>query len=369
MPFVRILILEPFFTGSHQKWAEGLQKYSRHEVRILSLPGRHWKWRMHGGAVTLAKKYLESSFQADLVLGTSMLDLTTFLALTRRKKKDVKTAYYFHENQITYPWSTKDQDPKKGQDRHYGWIQFTSALAADAVYFNSSFHQQSFLTSLPRFLKAFPDYKELESVDDIRSKSTVLSLGMDLSAFDIYEEKKGKGPARILWNHRWEFDKNPEAFFQSIAQIKKEKLPFKLLILGQQFPQSPTIFKQAKERFSEHIEHWGYCSSFAEYAQLLWRTDISLTTSIQDFFGGSVVEALYTNNHPILPNRLAYPAHIPNIFHEDTLYNDNTDLLNKLRKAIEQVEQIRQNHQSKDWVKKYDWSVSCPKYDEAFEKI
>ena len=52
---MKILILEPYFTGSHKQWALGYKKYSKHEVNILSMKGQFWKWRMHGGAVTLAK--------------------------------------------------------------------------------------------------------------------------------------------------------------------------------------------------------------------------------------------------------------------------------------------------------------------------
>ncbi len=57
---MKILILEPFFSGSHRQWAEGYQRHSRHEVEILSLKGRHWKWRMFGGAVSLANDFMAS---------------------------------------------------------------------------------------------------------------------------------------------------------------------------------------------------------------------------------------------------------------------------------------------------------------------
>ena len=56
---MHITLIEPFYTGSHQQWADGFQKYSSHEVQILSLKGRHWKWRMFGGAVSLAKVFRE----------------------------------------------------------------------------------------------------------------------------------------------------------------------------------------------------------------------------------------------------------------------------------------------------------------------
>ena len=81
---MHILLLEPYSTGSHAQWAAGYQKHSRHDVEILALAGANWKWRMHGGAVTLARRFMESSLAPDVIVATDMLDLTTFQALTGR---------------------------------------------------------------------------------------------------------------------------------------------------------------------------------------------------------------------------------------------------------------------------------------------
>ena len=80
---MKILLVEPYYTGSHKQWADGYKKYSRHEIKILSMKGQFWKWRMHGGAVTLADEFNKLEWQPDLILTTDMLDLSTFLALTR----------------------------------------------------------------------------------------------------------------------------------------------------------------------------------------------------------------------------------------------------------------------------------------------
>ena len=67
---MKILILEPYFTGSHKQWALGYKKYSKHEVKILSMKGQFWKWRMHGGAVTLAKQFKNKNYKPDLILSS-----------------------------------------------------------------------------------------------------------------------------------------------------------------------------------------------------------------------------------------------------------------------------------------------------------
>ena len=42
------------------------------------MKGQFWKWRMHGGAVTLAKQFKNKNYKPDLILSTDMLDLSTF---------------------------------------------------------------------------------------------------------------------------------------------------------------------------------------------------------------------------------------------------------------------------------------------------
>lgn len=141
---MKILLAEPFFSGSHASWASGYQKHSRHEVDIISLPGRHWKWRMHGGAVSLARALESRKEMPDLLLATDMLDVAVFLGLARKRLDGVSTGVYFHENQLTYPWSPQDRDVKKGRDFHYGFINWTTALAADRLFFNSEYNRAVF---------------------------------------------------------------------------------------------------------------------------------------------------------------------------------------------------------------------------------
>lgn len=80
-----ILLISPYHTGSHKNWINGWIKYTEHIVTVLrlesffiylhfqSLEGQYWKWRMHGGAITLAKKFLaleDKNF--DIIICTEM---------------------------------------------------------------------------------------------------------------------------------------------------------------------------------------------------------------------------------------------------------------------------------------------------------
>ena len=361
---MKILLLEPYFTGSHKAWAEGYQSNSSHEINIISLPGQFWKWRMHGGAITMAKEFLQSNVDPDLIIATDMLDLTTFLSLTKSKTAEIPTVLYFHENQITYPWSSSDRDVIEKRDIHYGFINISSALAADHVLFNSKYHLESFVSGATKALKHFPDHQELDSINDIQLKSEVLYLGMDLLQFDGYKDEK-KGDPIILWNHRWEYDKNPESFFHLLYRLDDENYSFQIVILGENFQSIPNIFDEAKERLDDRIIHYGYCKDFKEYARWLWKSDILPVTSNQDFFGISIMEAIYCGVYPILPKRLTYPELLPDIYHSNHLYDSEDDLYEMVKKSIQNIGMVRQNSMV-DWIQKFDWKKMAPLYDKLF---
>ena len=366
---MKICIIEPFHTGSHAAWAEEYARYSRHDVELLTLSGRHWKWRMHGGAVTLARQFMESKRHPDLLLASDMLDLTSFLALTRKKSAEIPTALYFHENQLSYPWSPNGANPIQ-QRAHYAFINYTSALAADAILFNSRYHRDVFNAQLPEFLKGFPDQNELGSLDFLKTKSEVLPLGLDLKRFDQYRVEGPKDttkPPLILWNHRWEYDKNPEEFFQALYQLQDEGIVFEVAVLGESYRKCPPIFTEAQQRLGERIVQFGYAKDFADYARWLWRADILPVHSNHDFFGASVVQAIYCHCAPLLPRRLAYPEHLPVEMQDRFLYDDFDGLLRRLRELIKSPTQEAEELHSH--VTRYDWGNLVEQYDDRFEQM
>lgn len=365
---MNILLLEPYYTGSHAAWAQGYAKHSKHNVQILSLKGQFWKWRMHGGAITLAQEFMAARLQPDLILASDMLDVTTFLALTRSQTAKIPVALYCHENQLAYPWSPSDRDVLFKRDAHYGFINYSSALAADAVFFNSSYNMHSFLAELPRFLKHFPDYNELETINTIAAKSSVLYPGLELTPFDQYRTDEKQTAPVILWNHRWEFDKNPDDFFKALTQLADEGLEFGLLLLGENFSANPAVFAEFRQRFGKRILHYGYVENKADYVRYLWQADIIPVTSRHDFFGISVMEAIYCGCFPLLPVRLAYPELIPAAQHKLCFYESFSDLVNRLRRSITEIEQTRK-YDLRFIAAPYSWGNMAPCYDNMMETV
>lgn len=375
---MNVLALEPWYEGSHRRFLDGLVEHSAHEIRTITMPGRFWRWRMEGGGVTLAKKVrtlVNEGFQPDLVFASDMVNLPAVLSLTRPHLQGVPVVLYFHENQLTYPLP-----PDRERERAYAITNYLSALAADRVVFNSQSHFDEFIEALPQLLRDFPDFTNMHTVRDLREKSMVLHLGMDLAAHDEFRGARTERtlhtttPPTVLWNQRWEYDKNPSAFFRTMNRLDDAGVPFQLILAGKHFQEQPEEFEQAFERYAERILHYGYAEDFAEYSRLLHRADVVVSTSHHEFFGVAVQEAIYCGCHPVLPNRLSYPELIPETHHEPLLhapifYEDDNDLFEVLRDILEGEERPLPPETLRKIPAPLDWDEHVEHYDQLFESV
>jgi len=361
---MKILLIEAYYGGSHKLWADQLKGSSKHDIEILSLPARHWKWRMEGAAIELANQLKSYHDKPDLILATSMLDLNFLKSNLPKGWGSIPCIYYMHENQLTYPTSSNDEDKKQGRDYHYGMIQFKSMLSADQVCFNSNFHKQEFFAALKKLLSRLPDYSPLEQMNQLSVESMVLNVGVRDPKLPM---QKNTVPV-VLWNHRWEYDKNPELFFRSLINIKEE-LDFKLIVLGSKARTYPKIFNEAQKELSSNIFHWGYVETEEEYLQLINQSDILPVTSNQDFFGISIIESILTGATPLLPNRLVYPEHFDTKQHKNLFYESEAEFHNKLKELIRNPIQETQKNSLINKAKEYLWSRQITYYDQLFESL
>jgi glycosyltransferase involved in cell wall biosynthesis len=388
---VKILLLEPYCGGSHQAWAEGYAAHSRHEVTSLSLPARFWKWRMQGGALTLAERAGRLATRPDLILASDMLNLPAFLGLTRDFLSGVPAALYCHENQLTYPFPRGEK-----RDLTYGMVNWLSMLAADRVFFNSRYHLEDWFEELPRLLKHFPDYTHVHRIAEVRAKAEVLPVGCDLRRFDqtptlrrsrapstreygtraddtlgpgtTAEPSQGSSPL-VLWNQRWEYDKDPETFFRALHALAEEGVDFRVALAGKSYRESAPEFEAAQERLGARVVHFGQADE-AQYEALLRQADVVASTALHEFFGVAVVEAIYCGCFPVLPRHLSYPELVPRPYHEACLYEDFEGLLARLRWALAHPHQARVlAAELRPAVARFDWAHMGPRYDEVMEGV
>ena len=301
---MNILVLEPYYGGSHKAFLDQLISRLPFSFELVTLPARKWKWRMRLSAPYFAGK-LSESHKFDRVLCSTFVDVATLRALGPEWLRHVPLLTYFHENQFAYPVQVKDE-----RDFHFALTNLTTALASDRLAFNSRYNLESFLAGCRKIVKVADDM-QLDTPDLLREKISVLYPGLDFEAIDLAPERQKNGSPVIIWNHRWEHDKNPDEFFQTLFELDRRKIDFQLVVLGQSFQRRPEIFQEARERLAHRILHFGYVKSRREYIDWLKQGDLVISTASHEFYGMAVIEAVRAGCTPFLPDRLSYPELFP----------------------------------------------------------
>ena len=362
---LRILALEPYYGGSHQAFLDGWRDHSRHAVGLVTMPARKWKWRMRGAALTMGELLRDGREEFDLLFVSDFVDLAALVGLQPHLLARCPRLAYFHENQLTYPVPSEEE-----RDYQYAFTNLTTCLAADRVLFNSRYHMESFLEGAGRLLARMPDFVPDWAPDRIRRRSEVLPVGVDLASIDRERPHAAarSGPLTILWNHRWEYDKGADEFFELMMELDGEGREFRLAVTGQSFRAAPAVFEEARVRLAHRLVHFGYVLSHAEYCRLLCECDVVVSTAIHEFFGIAVVEALYAGCAPLLPNRLSYPELLPAEACATCLYADRRDLKERLVRWIEHPEQARALD-LRDGVRRFGWEEVAPRLDAVAERL
>jgi len=322
----RLLVLEPFYGGSHQQLVDALvEKIGESNTCVITLPDSKWHWRARTSALLLSQKIpREHSFVT--LFASSVLSLAELLGL-RPDLWPLKKVVYFHESQLDYP-------VRKAQERdfQYGYNQITTCLAADLVLFNSNTLCDAFLENISKHLKLQPDQRPdvLQIREEVKKKSRVCYFPLNLPealSNGHSEEVPKKAEVHIVWPHRWEHDKDPEAFFRVIFKLLEEKLEFKVSVIGQTYGQLPEIFAEAREKLEGRIGTWGFKADKEEFYSALSECNVVVSTAQHETYGVAMLEAAALGCYPLVPRRLVYPELYP----EECIYNTDQQLFKRLR--------------------------------------
>ncbi|MGQ9590683.1 MAG: tRNA-queuosine alpha-mannosyltransferase domain-containing protein [Planctomycetota bacterium] len=365
---LKVLALEPYYNLSHACFLEGYAGRSRHAVETWSLAPRKWKWRMRGSAYAFAERARGAAPEGapDVLLASDYLNLADWRALAPRGFREAPAILYFHENQVTYPLG-----PQAPKDFHYGWINLSSALAADRILFNSRYHREEFLGTLERILSRMPDHVPAGLAARIRGRSSVFPVAIDFAQHRAARARAARsegGVPLVLWNHRWEGDKDPELLLSAMLEAKRRGVLFRLAVCGQSFRERPAALERAKVELREELESFGFLEDRDAYLSLVARSDFVLSTARQEFFGVSVVEAMYLGCLPILPRALSYPEILPERLHATFLYDSPERLPDVLCRLL-RAPPIHLRSQIEEAAARFDSSRLAPELDAIVEEV
>lgn len=316
---------------------------------------------MRGGAVGLWEALPAEAFECEAVLATSMTDLASFLGLVRKTSLAAKPiVLYMHENQLSYPIR------KEGlRDRGLAWLQFSSMLCADEIWFNSEHNRRSWFRAVPNFLKECPDPHGQERVEQLQARSRVVPVGLGLPPLKDHP-RDSDAPPILLWNQRWEWDKNPEAFAQLVRQLLRQ-VEFRVVMLGQYPKREPPELTALRNTLGARLLHHGWCSR-EDYLGWLSQASLTVSTARHEFFGIALLEAAAHGIPPLLPRRLAYPELFPPETFPALFYRSEKELeekaLHALRRSKEWLEQGRELQRH---AYRFEWTRLAPLYDDLLE--
>lgn len=368
MATLKILLLSAYDTDSHRSWCQGLMTHlPQFDWEYLSLPGRYFSWRIRGNPLSFAYGDNAHKLQQDydLVIATSMVDLATLRGLIP-KLANTPCLLYFHENQFAYPKSEEQHASIEPQ-----MVNLYSALSANKVVFNSHYNQQSFLNGIRALLKKLPDHAPLNAIESIEQKSQVLPVPINIEApNDTLKNAPNKGmpfqageTLRVIWNHRWEYDKGPATLAQVIALTHGQNANIHFSVCGMSFRRIPEAFQTLQANMPDNLLHMGTYPKRHDYLLALTQHHVVLSTAIHEFQGLSMLEGASQGCVPLAPNRLAYPEWIP----QEHLYPNthNQEAQEILKKLIH----WQSNGLPKPIpVNTYSWQKLADRYASTIEK-
>lgn len=374
-----ILLLSGYDAASHRYWRQLLaEKLTEFNWTQLALPDRNFSWRVRGSSLNFAYQYREEmSQQYDLIIATSMVDFAALRGFLPQLG-NIPSIVYFHENQFAYPISQtspsqkqlSESEKQKNSNTQANLInaQLTSiysALCADVILFNSQYNQTSFFEGVNQLFKRLPDAIPTNLIEQLKQRTEVLPVPLNSTATDTKILLDPESTLNIVWNHRWEYDKQPEVFFEAMGLLKQAGYSFKLHVLGQSFRNVPDCFAQAEKDFADEIESFGFQPQ-VRYRQILANADIVVSSALHDFQGLSLMQAINYGCYPVAPDRVAYPEYIP----ETALYAVDQSNISESRSLFNQLEILfRQKTLLLPNLSRYSQQYLLPKYRKVIQSL
>jgi len=378
---MRIFFFEPDYRGYRRSFLEGLRKHSRHEIISFTLPEGQADLQRYRSLLPFLEKISReqdavraqaippetmAADRVDALITSDPLTLCELYGLGRQWLAGLPSALYFHE----FPFSSATVRSQGGTQSEMSLLY--GVVSADRLFFCSEQQKKACLDYTSNIVKQIPDFPAKTRVaQTLNEKSRVIPPGIALRELDRGQHDLKYDSPTILWNHRWEYSKRPEEFFQVVYRLAEEGLDFGLVVCGQKSENDTTagasdiqkVFDEARHRLGDRIFHFGYVKSRAEYANLLWMSDIVISTADIHYFPTSLIEAAFCDCYPLAPNRLGYPDLFPPVQRDRFVYQDFQDLYVRLKNLLLDPLEIGSAH-LRHHLLPYDWEKVARQHDQ-----
>lgn len=302
---MKVLLLSAYHAASHAYWCDGLMAACPDiDWTLKTQPARHFSWRVRANGWLWALADDPAFKQGyDLIIATSLVDMAAIKARCPALR-DVPLWVYCHENQFAYPLSDRQ---RSAHQTDWQFQNIVNLVSADWVSFNTHFNRDTFFKGARQLLKRFPETLPGEPLAELERRSDVLPVPLTDTLEPLRQQPKESD--LIVWNHRWEWDKQPERFLKALVRLQQQGTPFRLAMLGAGGGRS-VEFDDWRTELGDRVVQWGEVSR-ADYRDWLSHAGIGVSTALHDFQGLSMLELAQVGATVVVPNRLAYPECLP----------------------------------------------------------
>jgi glycosyltransferase involved in cell wall biosynthesis len=252
--------------------------------------------------------------------------LHTFPVEVRRIMLDLK-----HNSQLVGYTHGSHWDPTDSFrfERYPGleMLDLANLHVMDRVFLVSQYMRRTLMTNIERLSP--------ELASEIGRKALVVGLPIDTKQIDRCRKDSLNSRLTIVYNHSFISSKRPEIFLEVIHAIMRR---YDIAVLFTRTPPSAGPIADAisdlQARHPGRVR-LGHDLPIDAYYRSLWTADIQVSTASHESLGIATLEAMYTRNCCILPDRGSYPEISGG--ERDVLYDPNNsgDLFRLISLAIE----------------------------------
>jgi len=205
---------------------------------------------------------------------------------------------------------------------HYPGMEvadLANLLCLDRVLLPSHYLRQVILANVGRW--------QPEVARQLGPKLAVVGLPINIRQLDAFYTTERFSRPTIVFNHALIPSKAPEVFLD-MAEVVLQRHDVNVVITRHAEDEAVARrLQEMRRRFADRFLV-GETYSLPDYFRLLWKADFQVSTALHEGLGIATLEAMYTENCCLLPNRCSYPE-ITEGF-QDVLYNSREELLDKI---------------------------------------
>lgn len=203
-------------------------------------------------------------------------------------------------------------------------VDLANLLSLDRVLLPSEFAREVILGHVSAW--------QPEAARQLEDKLAVVGLPIDTHRLDACRTEEEFERPTIVFNHSLIPSKQPELFAEVAARALERHDVNVVVTRHVEDKALEGLFRELQARFPERLI-MGNTYPIDTYFRALWKAGLQVSMATHEHLGIATLEAMYTHNCCLLPNRCSYPEITGG--YEDVLYSSTVELEERLDYYLE----------------------------------